>query len=298
MLCLGFAVLLCGCARVATTTTLRADGSATRHVVYSAAKSGMEKKLPRVEDFFKIPEGVSSTRSEDKSALHITTTRELTAGSGPLQDVTLTTDKGKPVATSTVLVSRRLDGTIEYMETIHSIAPEASLDKFNAPPLRAKIKALLPEEYRKTEVIDAVTRGVAVNIVHAVAGPPDPLLFELILSPDAAKRKITSAMLSDNLELFRTQMPNLTEAQARAMAADLSMFLAGDGLDEIDFNGPQQTQNDDPSGLTPLFFEVAFPGKVVETNGIVDPLTGRVYWSMLPMAADLGDVKLRLVVRP
>ena len=52
------------------------------------------------------------------------------------------------------------------------------------------------------------------------------------------------------------------------------------------------------NAYTPLLYEVAFPGRVVETNGLTDPVTGHVYWSLYADSASLGDIDLHLVVRP
>src|SRR5205823_1049612 len=50
-------------------------------------------------------------------------------------------------------------------------------------------------------------------------------------------------------------------------------------------------------GMTPaaITLVVKMPGRVVETNGIVDDLTGEVYWTLYPQAALERDVTLRAV---
>ena len=63
-------------------------------------------------------------------------------------------------------------------------------------------------------------------------------------------------------------------------------------------NSAASTGDSDSNEMTPLFYSVSFPGTVVETDGLQDPMTGEVYWSLLPMVLDLGDVKLRVVVKP
>jgi hypothetical protein len=47
-----------------------------------------------------------------------------------------------------------------------------------------------------------------------------------------------------------------------------------------------------------MTFRVTVPGRVIETNGEADPLTGEVFWALYPEAAALGEVKLRVVYGP
>src|SRR6476620_4556110 len=93
---LGIVILLAGCARVSTTTTLHADGSFTRKVIYTVSKTsgmggpppeGVEAPPPvKPEGYFKLPGDASTkvARGEDKNALTATTTKEVPAGAPPL----------------------------------------------------------------------------------------------------------------------------------------------------------------------------------------------------------------------
>lgn len=294
---------LAGCARVATTTTLHADGSFSRKTVYAVSKlsgglpaqsSGPSKDKP--EDFFKIPAG--ATKSEDKGNLLVTATREVSSGSAPIQDLSLIGDKGKVTSTSTVTVEKLPDGTLRYTEFLHGAAPTSKTQQMAVPDLRARIKKALPEEFQKTELIDGLTHEIMMNLGHALLGPPEPNLFNVMLSPEAAARRINAIAFSANVKSFKGAMPSISDDQAVTMARSLANIINQDAIGGADAVGEAPKENSDPNALTPLFFSVSFPGKIVETNGIVDPVTGEVYWSLLPPALEFGDVKLTVVVRP
>src|SRR5689334_16280937 len=132
LLCFGL-LLLCGCARVATTTTIAADGSYSRKTVYTVSKNNMggggpetatdAKKKEKPEDFFKMPAGAKVVKSETKNDLIATVTRDLAPGSPALQDIALYADKGKILATSSVTVRKLPNGDVEYLEMLHAVQP-------------------------------------------------------------------------------------------------------------------------------------------------------------------------------
>jgi len=300
--------LAAGCARVNTTTTLRSDGSFTRKIVYTVTKNTMgtqggsdSQQKSKPEDFFKLPvagPGVSVTRGDSPTGLTVTVTREIAAGADRLDDLTLLDDAGKPLATSSVAVRKLADGKIEYVETLHTLKPGKDVDQMVAPDLRARVKKILPAELQKTDVIDETTKAVMVNIAHALVGPPDPLLFSMLTSTDAALRKLNAAVYAANVKTFKETLAGITEEQARMMARGLANAFNQDILNPSSPASPGGPGGSDTNAMTPLFFSVSFPGRVVETDGIEDPVQGDVYWSLLPAALDLGDVKLRLVVQP
>ncbi|MFI5385181.1 MAG: hypothetical protein ACHQ50_03580 [Fimbriimonadales bacterium] len=304
-------VLLAGCARVSTSTTLNADGSFVRKVVYTVSKSnglgppsGADtQKKEKPEDYFKLPSGpgVKVDHSEDKNGLIVTTTRTVAAGSAPLQDIALIADKTKILATSSVTVTKFPDGRLEYVESLHKLEPSTTAQQFVIPDLRARVKKALPVEYQKTELIDRLTREIMINLAHALVGPPEPNLFNLLLTPDSSARRVNALAFTANVQSFKNAVPDMTPVQATTMARTLANVLNQDMLSGAGPSGPGASPNKENSAdndMTPLFFAVSFPGKMVETNGLLDPVTGEVYWSLLPMALDLGDVQLRLVVQP
>jgi hypothetical protein len=306
-------LILAGCARVSTTTMLHADGSFSRKVVYTVSKlnsglgppagvEGEKPKMEKPEDYFKLPAGSDAkiVRSEDKNSLIVTVTRDMAAGSAPLQDIALWGEKGKLMSTSSVSIRKLADGKLEYVETLHAVSPNPAAKQFTIPDVRARIKKALPEAYQKTEIIDEVTKGVTVNIAHALLGPPEPNIFNLLLTQDSTIRRINSLAFASNTATFKAAIPGITDEQAKTMARTLVGILNQDAVDQSTAASQASSPKESTNGndMTPLTFAVGFSGTVVETNGIVDPLTGDVYWSLLPATLDLGDVQLRLVVQP
>lgn len=302
------ALLLAGCARVNTSTAIHADGSFTRKVVYAVSKmTGMAppsdaKAKDKPEDYFKLPTqgpGVTVVRGEDKNGPTVTVTREVAADSAPLTDISLWGAKGKVMATSTVAVRKLDGGLIEYVETLHSLDPQGKSKQFVIPELRAMVKKALPAEFQTTVTIDKVTLAISINLVHAIAGPPEPLLMNLFVNPDSTIRRINTVAFTANVQTFKELIPSLTDAQSAAMARSLANILNQDTFSQTnaaaDASGPKESSGDNE--MSPLFFAVSFPGKVVSTNGLTDLVTGEVYWSLLPAALDSGDVQLRVVVK-
>ncbi len=310
-----FALLasLAGCARVATTTTLNSDGSFSRKVVYTVAKNtfgppassapGVQKR-EKPEDYYRIPApgaGIKVAHADDDKSYITTVTRDSAAGSAPVEDIALLGDKGKVSATSSVTVRKLPNGDLEYIETLHNPSPSSTAERMIDPTLRARVKKALPAEYQTTALIDRLTNEVMGNVLRVAFGPPEPNLLSFMLSPEAAARKIDSIAFVANKKSFLAAIPALTEMQATAIARSLGKAFLQDSLDPTSQATAQTGSNSSSSfgaEIAPLFFSVSFPGKVVETDGIFDPVEGDVYWSLLPIALEIGDVKLRLVVRP
>jgi hypothetical protein len=310
-LCTAIAVLclISGCARVATTTAIHADGSFTRKVVYTVSKmtgmggpsAGDAKDKP--EDYFKLPvagPGVKVVRTDGTNGPEVTVTREVAADSQGLQDITLWSEKGKPMATSTVTVRKLSNGQIEYVELLHALTPNPKAQDYAIAELRARIKKSLPAEYQKTEIIDQLTKGVTANLLHALFGPPESNLAGLLANPDVTLRRVNATAFASNKLTFKEAIPALTEEQAAEMSRSLNNILNQDTLNASSAADQASKPKENSSGneMNPLFFVVSFPGKIVSTNGIIDPVTGEVYWSLLAAALDLGDVQLRVLVQP
>lgn len=301
--------LLGGCAQVITTTTLHPDGSFSRKVVYRVEKSSgltmgageaSVQKATRPEDLFKLPSPASSLkieRKEDDKTATITVTRDVGA-SARLQDIVLWGDKGKVQATSTVSVAKLANGDLEYTETLHAVNPTSKSGLPLPPEVRVLIKKAIPEELQRTELIDEVTKRVLINFAQAMMGPPEPCILEVFLTPEATVRRINAIALPRNTATFREMVPSLTDQQARQAALTLAGAFNSDLFREKNAPSPSSNANSGPNAGTSLFFSVSFPGKVIETNGVIDPIRGDVYWSLLPDVLDLTDVKLRCVVRP
>lgn len=84
----------------------------------------------------------------------------------------------------------------------------------------------------------------------------------------------------------------LSPEQRRQVVRDL---LSTENVKQT-FDPERESKREEPSPeLVSMTFVVRLPGRVVESNGEVDPYSGEVFWSMYSMAPAIGDVELRAV---
>jgi hypothetical protein len=310
ILCLS-AVALFGCARVSTTTTLQAGGGFQRKVVYSVMKTDMGGApppgatvtgQPGADKLFQIPKpgpGVTVKRATVDGEEAVTVERTGAAGT-PLQDITLMSDKGEKLASSTVTVTKLPDGRLEYIETLHWLGPKSGEIGVKREAFRPAVKKALAPEYQETAVIDKVYDRVLSAAVHVLFGPAEPAFPDLIINRDGASRRIARLLVPAFERALGEAVPQMPEAERAIAARKLGAALKAMDImkDKPGPNPPEPKENSATNESTPLYFEVSFPGKIVETDGIVDPIDGTVYWSMIAAVLQFEDVRLRLVVQP
>ena len=294
------AVAAAGCNRVSTFTTINANGGFQEKISFKLGQvpSLYIKAEPTVEKEFNFDRaGTTVVHSEEKTAQVLTVQRNRSAGTAPYQDFQLLSDKGKVILTSKVSVHRALSGDISYDVKIKWMgSSEPGLAMIDAD-WRAAITKALPPRYRINKpVIDRVSRGIGLSLTRFLMGPPYPEAPGLIGNPDAVKLRFDGTfhqMIQSELD---SDAPGLSPSE-RSLVVKTFMHLIDAGKYESDQESKQDKAGES-RGLTPLLYEVAFPGKIVETNGLTNPVTGHVYWSLYAASASLGDIHLHLVVRP
>lgn len=307
-----------GCARVATTTTISQQGEIVRKAVYTIPNStlaldsmgalpgvedttGKEPKPPTPADYFKIPEASGTVKvepSDNPGEVKVTVTQTGTIDTLQNVGLTLWEKKGTPLVTSAMKVNKLENGNLEYVEVLHWAGKRESQQMHLDPELRAKVKAILPEEFRKTEVIDKVLLDVGLNLVYAVFGPPEPAIGNFFVDPDGSVRKVNTLLVPANAKTLRACLEGISEEKALELSRSLSKSLFVDPEKTVADKKGDNDSKDSGNGMSTLHFAVAFPGKVVETNGIIDPLDGHVYWSLMALAAEPKDIELRVVFQP
>jgi hypothetical protein len=262
-----------------------------------------------LERLFAIPNGgpVKLVKGKNKGSNTITLERDVAAGAPPLQDIVAKSQTGKPLMTSSVSVAKLPSGDIQYDEDLKWVGPAQKFDQMSdVNRLRVEIKSALPERFRtSTPVIDRAVQAAVSSGVHAVMGPPYPILFDLMGNPDAAMFRIRSAISATLGSELARALPELTQAELDAtqktIAAKMDfskMSDSGQPSGMAEKMGAGAAGDSDVNELSAMFFEVSFPGRVVETNGLFDPVTGHVYWSLYPLSTAFGNVDLKVTVRP
>jgi hypothetical protein len=298
-------VLAAGCSRVSTETTLNPDGSFTRAVTYTVTKGSFGgSKVSDPNAVFHIPangNGVTVEKKETNDDITVTVTRKVPAGAAPLQDITLKDQSGKDELASQVTVTKGSDGNLDYEETVHWTGGH-TLGGFPIDAsFRAQIKKSLPERFVKTDIIDAVTRDLTAYTVQALFGPPDPLILGM-LNPDVMKFRIAARVRSAMTPILSKDLQGIKPDEASKVSDSLLSALDVGGMAKNKVSQSADPTGDDSKKTNEsdatLTYAVHYNGKLVSTNGIADEEDHLVYWSMLDVAAEIGDVKLQLVVAP
>jgi len=296
--------LSAGCSRVATETTVRADGGFDRRVVVRSnvpelgAPAG---RRPRLEDWFVFPaagDGWSVNRERVRDEDIATLSRTFAPGVAPFTDVRLV-ENGQTRFTNELRVTRRPDGLVEFVETLRWTPAES--EKPDLAPMAAKLAPLLPERLRDPAAAQRLTDRTVRDFWRVIFGPGDPLLGQLLTHPDAAERMVRKrAADALNLALEREFGGRMTDAER---ANFVRRAFGPGGLQTQDVVDSQRqaapaAEGRGSVGPVAMLTAVRIPGTVVSTNGERDLATGEVYWAYYPPAAALGDVELRVVFRP
>lgn len=292
---LAVAALLGGCAQTVSETEVREDGTYTRKLTLTTMGSGMgEVTVEELDKSFSLPSGPEwSGKAEMKDGAAVwtgTTTRK--AGETIQGDVSLM-KKGKCFADNEVSVKEVEPGVFEYKETFrwHGKRPE----DFDAPP--KELLDHLKEALKGTTVTEAQQAEFAKKssrmLITQMMGPGDPLLLTFLTQPEMTVRKLRAraggAMRKLADEIFGDA---LTAEQKRTLILSaLSMDTAKSSSDLPDPSAPPSEEESDDD-MVSMTIVVKMPGRILETTGETDPITGEVYWGMVSEAAAYGDVVL------
>jgi hypothetical protein len=125
-------------------------------------------------------------------------------------------------------------------------------------------------------------------------GPPEPMITALISNPEFAERKLKAKFGSAMDHVLEREMGAKLDKAAR-LDAIRKLIAKLDANDLMESEQGQKKEESSNSNFVSMFASVKLPGRIVESNGETDEVTGEVYWSLMPDAAQLGDVTLRAV---
>ncbi|MGC4044593.1 MAG: hypothetical protein QM758_12430 [Armatimonas sp.] len=312
-----FALLTTGCAQISGSTEVKPDGAYTRTLVFEGDKPKGPKDQaemgmgPTIDQLVIVPRtpGWDVKKAYDKSKITITATRSFAAGEASVNDLLVKGDpnKGESVLANTVSVTKRDDGKLEYREVIRWVGPKDN-SATETKQIEEELKKNLPaEKAGDTAAIKATATILQKEVVRAILGPGDPLLGLLLTHPHYAEFKlrkhIGGAIRTALTEGFGDK---LTEAERDSTAKGMLATLGEKITDSAKPTppGPPAEAPDGDSGkkqqspLVAILLKVKLPGKVVETNGELDDLTGEVVWPLYSEAPTAGDITLRAVCEP
>lgn len=212
---------------------------------------------------------------------------------------------GRVLITNEVSVREIAPGRLEYREVLRWNG-ERPKDVMKADgDMTRDLKAALPPALAGDEkLVTAIQRDIQRSFFRLLMGPgADPIFATFLLHQDLAEYRIrqrlavaitaaVEANVGDRLGAAERKAVSdkLVADMSRAFSAQ-TKSKAGAGADPM----AEKEEKDESGPLVAMLVRVKMPGKVIETNGEYDPLTGEVIWPMYSQAVALEDVALTAV---
>ncbi len=327
------ALLTVGCARESTTSSIHPDGTWTRRSVYSIAADDDSRqsagqfslgKPLALRDVFTPPSGSGWMIEEKKTGekpvqLAVTATKEIGATETVIGDLTVKAaeTKGRPRAmvVNTALVRSVGPDRWRYSETFHWSGPVPTIGGEMEPYIRKSIRKDLPRAVNTDSIARLLGRSLEHDLWAVLFSPPEPLMLDFYANllpipgfsnPDERAELMTRRLgpvIESALKrtLGRRMSPEKSHQTAIKIARRITEDTAAQAGNADKLGGTVGTSpgmdsaTESFGGMYPVAITVSVraPGRVIESNGIVDPLTGDVYWTLYPQAALVHDVVLR-----
>ena len=308
-----FLLLASGCARVGGTTEVKADGSFTRTLVFvgekpkaAGAPGGGLSVGATIDQVVVVPRGpgweVGKTYKE--SEVTITARKSFAAGEASIDDLTIKESPNKPgsVIGNTASVTKRPDGKLEYTEVIRWRGPKTDAGEADKEILDGLKKVLPAEKATDAAALTATAKSIQKDLIKVLLGPGEPLFGLLLTHPDYAEFKLKKAVGVSIRKALETGFGDkLTEderrAAIRAILADVTSKASSSAKPGPPSGGGDGEKKSSDS-MVAMLLRVKLPGKVIETNGELDPETGEIVWPFYSQAAATGDITLTAVCEP
>lgn len=287
-----------GCAKLGVYVEVAKDGSWTREDTFHAsAGTGMGGPEKKIEDYFELPsgEGWTTSREEEGKELVFRATRRLALGEVLKGDIQVNLGRGRRV-TNEVTVRRTAPDRIEYVEVLRWEGERKVLtDEPLEPEDIEKIRKILPEKVATEENARELGLAIREEALRFLFDPADPLFSHILTHPDLIerqlKRRIPPMLDEALLKKFGDALTQEERAEIVRRALEASNPLSKASPEANADPAKSEESKDD---LVPMSFYLVPPGKVIETNGKLDPLTGDVYWAIFPWLVEAhGTLELR-----
>ncbi|MCS7223727.1 MAG: hypothetical protein NZ959_04075 [Armatimonadetes bacterium] len=295
--------LISGCARVQVSTVVERDGTWSRSLTFRGAPipfpqgvSAAEVTGPTLKNQFRLPQGSGwKTRSEKEEGMEILVfERRWETGDTVSEDLVIKNpQKGD---NSKLLVNEVRVGPVSktrfaYEERLKWVGP-SPVDLMPEKAIVDQVAAALPAHLATKDNMDKLINSIWSRFLRSVMGPDDLLMAYLFVHPDFGERQLRQRLYPIVLDACRQLFKDkISEEHIRKVAQILSdikpQAKAGAAV-KTDLI-KQDSQSDFP---VLLFFSVRLPGKIIETNGQIDPTTGEVWWGCFSLAVALEDLRL------
>lgn len=300
LLPLAAVIALTGCMRANTMTIVAEDGAWSRTVKFTIPKQDMMGKPGKFEDFVFLPSGADWKTSQvtEKDNLVFTATRQAKLGDQILDDLRLK-EKGKAVLTNSVTVRDLGNGRYEYLETIKYVGEQ----KPGMDQSREELFGILKESLEGVELTEAqakeISLGAMKDLWRIMFGPTRPLLPTLAMHPDLGERELRRHFGKSMDAQFEKVFGDKLSKEARLKAVRTLMAkldaekVMGPTRESAQSGGGGEGGGND--GLVSMTTSVKLPGRIVESNGEIDEVSGEVFWAFYSEAAIVEPLTLRAV---
>ncbi len=288
-----------GCVRSTSLSEITPEGTVKRSL--SVTINDMSGGEEKAEDYLILanPGQWKTSVNNKPGTIEYKASRTMALGAQKAIEYRLTDGKkGKGKAKVEIHVHQVSEGVTEYTETWTwegegkgSLAGEVIAD---LKPLMSKhLKPLGADDGQ----VDSAAQAMAREAVRTLMGPGEPLLMTIIGQPEEGIRQFRRRLYLGMADYISKSMPSVTEAKAKdtakAWALELQTLLEKK-------QEQSKTGGEPPTGGGQLVLAqsvVQGLGTVTDTNGIVDEVDGRVYWSMYLEACSNEPVVLRAVFK-
>jgi hypothetical protein len=203
-----------------------------------------------------------------------------------------------PLLSNTVTVREIDGGKLEYKEVIRWRGElPADMREPDAKLVDSLTKALPPSVSGDTPTIKKITYNLQRAIWQMIFGPGEPILPLLMMNTDLAEYRFKARLSKELDNALLTEFGNRMTAQERAaVIAQLRDTTFDDKIPDAKSGPPvSQESGKDMGAPISIFLRAKMPGKVLSTNGQVDPDTGEVLWTFYSWAPAMGEITLTAI---
>lgn len=287
-------VLLVGCSRATTDSVISKDGSWTRTVKLTVQKMPGDPESNSFADTFGTPLGSDwKSKVEFKGEDRTTTfSRKVATGNEVLTDV-IVREKGQTTYKNFVTIRSLGGNKYEYLEKFVATQVKPSETEAAIVKLVEVLNAQLPPDLLSKQEVQKVSRECFRSLIASIFGPDEHLIGVMLLSGAGGEKRLKA-------RFYETLDRSLSGALGDRLSSEKRQQLivrVTQTLDEDTLLGKQKksAKEGDSNGMVGLSSSVSFPGKLIETNGRIFPLTGEVYWDYSTLSADFEPIELRAV---